>query len=368
MQKAVVCGTAFGRIYMRGVHEDPTLELAGILSRGSSASRNCAERYGVPSYTDVDEIPGDIEIACVAVRAGVSGGDGAELAQRLLRRGINVLQEHPLHPDELASCLRTARERGVVYRLNAFYPHLRPIRLFLRAAEIMRAHQPPLHVDAAAGGQVVYPLLDVVGRAVGRLRPWALADPAPIPPGLAALAAHPSPYAHVHCVLGGVPMTLRVQNQMHPADPDNHALLLHRITIAFESGVLSLADTHGPVLWSPRMHCERDETGRLIMDGPDTERLDVLSTEPLGHQSTSTFRQVFAALWPEAVRTAISEFREDLTDPRRAVQSGQWALTVTDIWHRLTSLLGPPQPIRPGPPEAIPLPKLISETAVGDAP
>ncbi|WP_280312927.1 hypothetical protein [Nocardia abscessus] len=36
--KVVVCGTSFGRVYLRAVHEDPTVELAGVVSRGSAAS------------------------------------------------------------------------------------------------------------------------------------------------------------------------------------------------------------------------------------------------------------------------------------------------------------------------------------------
>ncbi|GAB2693318.1 Gfo/Idh/MocA family oxidoreductase [Nocardia thraciensis] len=358
--KVVVCGTSFGRVYLRAVHEDPDVELAGVVSRGSSASRDTARAYGVPHYVEIDELPGDIDIACVAVRAAVAGGEGGALARRLLARGIHVLQEHLLHPDELADCLRTAREHGVRYRLNAFYPHLRPVQLFLHAARLLREQQEPLHVDAMAGAQVVYPLLDIIGRAVGRLRPWAVGEPAPVPPAVAALADRPMPYEHVTGVIGGVPLSLRVQNQIHPADPDNHALQLHRLSIAFEGGILTLADTHGPVLWSPRLHSERDETGRLIMAGPGTERLEAPSTEVLESAGTSTFRAIFDEVWPQGVRAALAELRADIADPRRHVGAGQWAVTVTGIWQRLTAVLGPPELIQPGTPRAVPLPELLA--------
>ncbi|WP_324194346.1 Gfo/Idh/MocA family oxidoreductase [Nocardia blacklockiae] len=359
--KVVVCGTAFGRVYLRAVHEDPEVELAGVVSRGSAASAGYAKTYGVPHYIGVDELPDDIDIACVAVRAGAAGGDGAKLAQRLLSRGVHVLQEHLLHPDELADCLRTARDHGVRYRLNAFYPHLPAVRLFLTAAEILRERGRPLHVDAAAGGQVAYSLLDIIGRAVGGLRPWAVADPAPRPADIAALADSPQPYTHLDAVIGGVPVSLRVQNQIHPGDPDNHALLLHRLAIAFEGGVLSLADTHGPVLWSPRLHTGRDATGRLVMGGPGTERLDVPSTEILGPAAAPTFRTVFAEVWPGSVRIALGELRFDIADPRRSAAAAQWAATVTALWQRLTTALGPPELIRPPAPEPVPLPDLLAQ-------
>ncbi|WP_324188700.1 Gfo/Idh/MocA family oxidoreductase [Nocardia flavorosea] len=366
--KVVVCGTSFGRVYLHAVHEDPQVELAGIVSRGSATSRAYAESYGVPHYSDVEQLPGDIDIACVAVRAGAAGGDGAKLSQQLLSRGIHVLQEHLLHPDELTDCLRTAREHGVCYRLNAFYPHLPPIALFLEAAETLRERQRPLHVDAVAGGQVVYPLLDIVGRAVGRLRPWAFGEPAPLPPELDALADSPMPYTHLAAVIGGVPVSLRVQNQIHPADPDNHALLLHRIAIAFEGGVLSLADTHGPVLWSPRLHTDRDPTGRLVMAGPGTERLNVPSTETLEPAVVPTFRTVFDELWPGSITSALGELRADIADPRRSIGAGQWAMTVTTLWQRLTTVLGQPELIRPDTPAPIALPELLAARRTrGDA-
>ncbi|MFI1460560.1 Gfo/Idh/MocA family oxidoreductase [Nocardia carnea] len=358
--KVVVCGTSFGRVYLKAVHEDPGVELAGVVSRGSAASRGYAKSYGVPHYLGVEQLPDDIDIACVAVRAGAAGGDGAKLSQSLLSRGIHVLQEHLLHPGELTDCLRTARDNGVCYRLNSFYPHLPPVELFLQAAEILRERQQPLHVDAAAGSQVVYSLLDIVGRAVGRLRPWAIGDPAPVPPELAALADPPMPYTHLTAVIGGVPVSLRVQNQIHPADPDNHALLLHRLAIAFEGGVLSLADTHGPVLWSPRLHTDRDATGRLVMSGPGTERLEIPSTQILGPADVPTFRTVFDELWPGSVRVALDQLRADIADPRRCIGAGQWAVTVTALWQRLTTVLGQPELIRPDTPTPVPLPELLA--------
>ncbi|MCW2483603.1 Gfo/Idh/MocA family oxidoreductase, partial [Candidatus Symbiopectobacterium sp. NZEC135] len=113
--KAVVCGTAFGRFYLRALALHPDIELVGILSRGSDASARCAREMGIAHYHAVEALPETVTLACVVVRAGVSGGSGAEVACALLRRGIHVLQEHPLHPDELAHCFRTAHQHRVRY-------------------------------------------------------------------------------------------------------------------------------------------------------------------------------------------------------------------------------------------------------------
>lgn len=363
-----MCGTSFGRVYLQAVHEAPDLELSGILSRGSTASHDLADSYGVPSYTDVDELPDDTDIACVVVRASVAGGAGSELSRRLLGRGVHVLQEHLLHPEELVACLRASHESKARFRVNAFYPHLAAVRRFLDAARLLRERQRPLFVDAAAGGQVLYPLIDVMGRTLGGFRPWRFADPDPVPADLEALSDTAAPYTHLHGVVGGTPVSLRVQNQIAPSDPDNHALLLHRLSVAFEGGVLTLADTHGPVLWSPRMHSERDGTGRLIMAGPGTERLAVPSTEPLGPASGPAYHDVFDQEWPGAVRTALGELRADADDSVRAAAADQWALTVTDVWHDVSGRIGPPVLLDPPTPEPVPLPDLLAERAAQTAP
>lgn len=366
--RVVVCGTGFGRIHLRAVDASPDVELSGVLARGSEESRRIASRYGVTCHTAVEDLPGDTDIACVAVPSGTGGGDGAELAQRLLARGIHVLQELPLHPDELAACLRSAREHGVHYRVNAFYPHLEPVRRFLAAAEVLRRHQRPLFADAACGVQVLPSLLDIVGRCVGGLRPWRFADPAPVPPDLAALAETRAPYTSLHGVVGGVPLSLRVQNQMSPTDPDNHALLLHRVSVGFEGGVLALADTHGPVLWSPRMHSGRDATGRLVLDGPDTGRLGVASTQRIDAPSSGTapagalsptFLDIFERLWPDAVGEALAELRRDIGNPEGSAQGAQWALSLTAVWQESLTRLGPVELIEASEPREIRLAELL---------
>lgn len=35
------------------------------------------------------------------MRSAIIGGEGSQLAQAFLQRGISVVQEHPVHPDEI---------------------------------------------------------------------------------------------------------------------------------------------------------------------------------------------------------------------------------------------------------------------------
>ncbi|MEQ4715493.1 Gfo/Idh/MocA family oxidoreductase [Nonomuraea sp. B19D2] len=342
--RVVVAGTAFGRVYLDAVLSDPDFSLAGILARGSEFSQERADRHGVPLYTSVDAVPGDVDLACVVVSSGALGGPGSALAQEFLRRGIHVVQEHPVHAEEIADCLRAARAGGAAYAVNTLYPRLRPVRQFLAAARALRLD----FVDAACNSQVAYPLLDILGRLAGGLRPWRFGE----------VAKGAGPFQSLHAEIGGLPVTLRVQNQVHPDDPDNHSYLLHRIMAGGEAGVLALADTHGPVLWSPRLHAPRDPTGRLIITGSAAPSTVMLGDPP------GTHRDVFAALWPDAVARSLHSLRRDIADPARRMRSGQWALGVSLAWRDLTAQLGLPELIEPPEPRAIPIEELT--TKVGE--
>ncbi|AZM74180.1 methyltransferase domain-containing protein [Streptomyces sp. KPB2] len=344
--RVLVCGTNFGRFYAEAVRRRPGYTLAGILSRGSAASRAYAESLGVPFHTDVGDLPDGIDAACVAVGSSISGGRGTELARALMDRGIHVLQEHPVHLTELTGNLTHARRRGVQYRLNTHYPHVAPVRAFVDAARRLVARQRPLFVDAATPVHLMHPLVDILGRATGTLRPWRFADPAPLPAGIG-----PQPFRSLHGVFAGVPLTLRVHHQLDPSDRDNHALHWHRISLGTEGGVLTLADTHGPVLWSPRLHIGRDADRRFVLDGAGTGRLGLGTTAVIGN--TGTFRTVFSDLWPEAIGTALDGLREAVAQGGDALRAGQYELAVCRIWTDLAARLGPPEIVRPATPRPL---------------
>lgn len=344
--RVLVCGTNFGRFYADAVLRRPGYALTGILSRGSAASRNHARSLGVPCYADVAELPAGIDAACVAVSSSISGGQGSELARALMDRGIHVLQEHPIHLAELTGNLTHARRRGVQYRLNTHYPHVAPVRSFVDAARRLVARQRPLFLDAAAPVHLLHPLVDILGRAMGTLRPWRFADPAPIPADIG-----PQPLRSLHGVFAGVPLTLRVHNELDPSDRDNHALHWHRISLGTEGGVLTLADTHGPVLWSPRLHIGRDTDRRFVLDGPGTDSLEFGTTSVVGQPGT--FRAVFSDLWPEAIGSALDGLREAAEQGADALRAGQYELAACRIWTDLAARLGPPEIVRPATPRPL---------------
>ncbi|MBB5078726.1 Gfo/Idh/MocA family oxidoreductase [Nonomuraea endophytica] len=338
MKRIVVCGTTFGQVYLDALREGP-FELTGILAKGSARSAARAREHGVPLLTRPDQVPEVADAACVVVRSGVVGGDGTELTAALLEHGVHVLQEHPVHPDELARVLRTARSAGAVHHLNTLYPHLEPVRRFIEAARRLRALQQPLYVDAACSVHVAYALLDILGQALGSPRPWSFASAAP-----------GAPFTGVSGSFGGVPLTLRVQNQIAPNDPDAHLHLLHRITLGAEGGSLTLVNTHGPLVWSPRMYVGREDDGRFATGGPG---LELPSATVLGPAEAPAFRDIVTRLWPEGVRRALTGLHDAVTGGGDPLSQGQYHLALGRAWLDLTRTIGRPDLLTQEPPRPL---------------
>lgn len=163
------CGRQIWRNVPECLYAAPGLELVGLLARGSARSRELAHAFGIPLYTSPEQITRMPDIACIVVRSTVAGGTGTQLARHFLTRGVHVIQEHPLHPDDISSLQTLAQEQGCCYWVNTFYPHTRAGRTWLRDAQQLRrclAKTPPV-VHATTSRQLLYSTLDLLLLALG---------------------------------------------------------------------------------------------------------------------------------------------------------------------------------------------------------
>ncbi|XKK38858.1 Gfo/Idh/MocA family oxidoreductase [Nocardiopsis sp. ARC36] len=348
--RTVVCGTNFGRLYIDAVRSHPGFTLAGLLSTGSRHSRELAERHGVPCHTSPDELPADIDAAVVAVPAAVMGGQGSELARTLLAKGVHVLQEHPLHPDELSESLRAARKAGRQFQVNTHYPHVAPVREFIEAARRLRRLQRVLFVDAAAPVHVLAPLIDILARALGGTRPWRLGDPVPPTEDVVAAAkggaAEPAARGHRRSpadTAGAQPDPPRGPGQPLPLlaprgrgdrrrgpDPGRHP----------RARAVAPADP-----------LPRDSGHRLVFTpGTGAESLRLPASAVLGQAGPPPrISEIFSELWPEAIGEALDGFAAAVAEGGDPLRSAQQDLAVFALWRELMERLGPPELIRPPP-------------------
>lgn len=259
------------------------------------------------------------------------------LAQDFMRKGMHVLQEHPVSHDEIVACLRIARQHRVVYRVNTHYIHLEPVQRFIAAARALCARQRPLFVEAVAGVQTAYSLFDIIGRALGGLRPWSFESGGPGP----AASNDKAVFRSLEGLIAGVPVALRIQHQIAPTQPDNFVHLFHRVTIGTEGGTLTLANTHGPVLWAPRAHMPGDSALRPSMYESKAAHLDFPSCTVLGPHEAPPYRTILRHVWPQGVRNAIRQVLAARCDAVENRQQSQYELTLARAWQEAIAHLGP---------------------------
>lgn len=336
--KTIVCGTSFGRVYLEGIKLLPDkYELVGILARGSNNSIEQAKKYSVPLYTDIDDLPFDeIDLACVVIRSSVVNGPGSAIAEKFLLKGVNVIQEQPVHHDDIAKCLRIAKKTKSLFHINSFYPDVKPINNFINAANKILKKSNAIYLDGACSVHVLFPFLDILGRIFGRLSPNNFTSHGNIEADY--------PLSLLTGKIKGVPVSLRVQNQINPKDPDNDTLLLHRIELCTDSGTLLLTDSHGFVFWIPHMSVSRDNEGLLNMYGND-ENLSFSVTEPLMDTRILSLEDVFSKLWPESVKRFLTRFYEMIKSEKNNNFSSQYQLSLARLWQDVGKELGLPEVI-----------------------
>jgi pyochelin biosynthetic protein PchG len=325
--KTLVVGSRFGQFYAAGVAAAEHLELVGVLGQGSRRSQALARYLDVPSFDALEQVPTNTRLACVAVGGAARGEQGPAVAQALMKRGMHVLIEHPLLPQELHEVLRTANRLQRRCLLNSFYPQLPCVARFIELARQLHRQQGIRHIEASCAVQVSYATLDVLAALLESVGPRSVDCVAP------ALSA----WRDISLVMAQVPVSLRVLNEL-AANDDGRMQMLLRLSIATDSGTLLLASPHGPLLWMPAVRApQEDAEGVFDLFGP-------LAGQPLPcaevlEAAAPDWAQVYRRLWPAAAASAL----QPLITGVGLARLQQRSLEVVGLWQQVTAAIGFPQ-------------------------
>jgi predicted dehydrogenase len=91
---AVVGAGAFGRNHLRVLRQNPRAELVALVDP-SEAARAAASEFGCAAFAEDRELAGKVDAAVVAAPTTLH----AEIGERLLRAGLDVLVEKPIASD-----------------------------------------------------------------------------------------------------------------------------------------------------------------------------------------------------------------------------------------------------------------------------
>ncbi|MBI4458783.1 MAG: Gfo/Idh/MocA family oxidoreductase [Acidobacteria bacterium] len=139
---AVVGVGRFGRQHARVYHELPEAELAGVFDVDPQQAAEVAEQYGCRKFASLEELIGEVEAASVAVPTE----SHAEVGQRLLAAGIDVLVEKPMARSVAeADLLIAAAEKNQrvlqVGHLERFNPAVEAARAIVSSPLFFEVHR-----------------------------------------------------------------------------------------------------------------------------------------------------------------------------------------------------------------------------------
>lgn len=324
--RIIVCGTNFGRIYLSGVNRlGDDGKLVGILSGGSMQSKICAEKNNVPLYTELDEIDKSmVDIICVAVKSSVTGGEGTDIALKCLEKGISVLQEQPVHYDDVCKCYKAAIKNNCHYAVNSFYSNINAGKTFIEYGKKILSKTKPLAIDSSSSIQVSYPLIDLLGKLFGCISPSEV--------------NRISKKDNIINVLEGkicnIPLIMNIENRMVAEDPDNYALLFHKIILYTEAGQLILDNSIGLVIWEPRYYIPHTKEGRLDFYG-DNEYSRLPVCEIINKEDmNNTYKDIYEKIWPEGIANALRDFILKMNKPL-SKKDMQYQLNICKFWSEI---------------------------------
>ncbi|MGL5440734.1 MAG: Gfo/Idh/MocA family oxidoreductase [Filifactoraceae bacterium] len=335
MIKAIVCGTTFGQSYIKAIKKMNGIELAGILAFGSSRSERCAKEHNVPLYIDVNYIPENIDIAFVVIKSSVLGGKGTELAENLLKKGIHVMQEHPIHYKEIENCLKVAREFNVCYMVGNLYNSLRTIEKFVKAAKYLNEKDILQHVDIMTSSQLLYSLIGILNESLPLFRSFDI---------VSTLTDRRYPFNRIVLSNKQLDINLQIHNEVSDIDGNNHMHVLHKITFFYKSGRLDLEDTFGAVIWRNRMSI----SDSIVLSSKESvsDCLDKLMRLGLGDYNNLTHSCLLYEIFPEGIKKEVEKFIENTKQKRADSAWVQKEILLSKKWGKIMEEIGFPQNVK----------------------
>lgn len=318
----LVCGSKFGEYYLKALSKlEKEFNIVGILSKGSERSLKLSKDFKVPNYTNVQDLPQNIDLACVVVRSRGLGGEGTRLCMELMEKGISVIQEQPVHKEDWQDCYMMAQKQNVLYTTADLYMHLPSIKTFIDSMKFLNHKSKLEHISISVSTQVAYTAFDILG--VSELSNKLILNEKVI--------KLKGPFDIVYGLLGNIPIIIEFNNRININNPDHNMYVMHNFRFYYDDGTLSLNDTFGPVSWRPRIYINSDIYGKNIREKPHFEEI---------YESKSSIKKIFNSTWIEAIMEELLEIRNYIIGSALPIGRLQREIETVSNWEKLTHVSG----------------------------
>lgn len=328
----LVCGSGFGKIYINAINKMEDFYISGILGSGSKRTKVLAEELDVPYFEDANDDRIIADIACVIVPNSGAGGRGFEIAKVLLKRGISVLLEHPIHEKEILECFKVAKDTN--FMINPFYRYTDPFLKFLDILYELKKQSSIINMSLECSINVLYDGIDMLGCCLDSISDWKLGDVSDLyNMGISGKICDTVLVSEI----GNIPVTFKINRNVDKHDVDHPMHLYHRIEVTFTNGRLCLVNTNGPIIWLPFIELPRDSNNLLNFNN-DNDNLKIPTAVVLNNRLLPSIFNTFEEIWIKAVERAIRELKKQ--DECSKMSNIQSQIFVSRLWSDISQKIG----------------------------
>ncbi|MCW6702340.1 Gfo/Idh/MocA family oxidoreductase [Anaerococcus sp. NML200537] len=292
----IVCGTTFGEFYIKALKElKDDFELCGILCNGSERSKRISEKYNIPYYLNIKDIPINIDLACVILRTEGVGGNGTDVCMSLLSHGINVIQEQPVFKEHLEKCYKQAIKNDSVYMTANLYSNFENIRKFIKYARKLNIMSELEYINVTFSTQLAYIAFDLISMS-------GLTGSLKIDNDIKSKFA--GPFKIVSGLWGNIPIVIEFNDVINPTHPDYNMQLMYSLNYYYKAGLLSLDDAFGNVFWRPRSYVSNDKENESLNNE--------LIYKSLFKQEEITYKDFYNNSWVKAIEDELVKIKNEV--------------------------------------------------------
>lgn len=288
--RVIVCGVHFGKFYIEACKKNNRLELQGILSQGSIESYNIADKNNIPLYTKPKDImTNNVDMIVMATRSLITGGRSNFTVKELLRKGISVIQEQPVHEKEVLDICRSINVHKQGYYVNNFYRFLPNARKFISYARKLIDQYKIIRLQFSCSSQVLYPLIDTLYEILGDIKEFSVEK---LLDGNMEILSGTINY---------IPFVLNYYNE-YSEDNDGNLALFFDIKVDSDAGNLRLTDPEGEIIWESHLCYEKNFN--MSKDNPG----NIAPIEILSDKMAASYVERYEEVWPQAMGKSLVEF------------------------------------------------------------
>lgn len=311
------------------------IELAGIMSTGSKQSKDCAEKYNVPIYTDCELVPDNVDLVAVAIKTQTQGGSGTMIAKSFLEKGKSVILEQPVSKKEIVELYQSAAKNKTGFIVGDHYTYLPAIKEFTEYTRSLMQVQDPIYINIDMATQVSFSCCHVLALIFGKTVNVECEE----------RFCASEPFKSVQCKMNGIPVNIRAQNQIAADVSDNYMHLFFRISVGFPTGTITLEDVHGPVVYQERMTIPNIEFVPSGLKELNEGQLCENRLRILYESDRSSYRDILTKHWVKAIEEELVEL-SDISNKKikqsDVAKKGAAVIVGATLWSDVMGLLGYP--------------------------